>query len=124
MGRKSVLIVDDSAVSRMVLGRALTEEGYSICIARDGHEAMAWVEDNPPADLVITDLHMPHVDGVGLIRHLRNRQDYQCRPIFVLTTGADDADKARVRQAGATGWIVKPFDRTKLVSAIRQVVMH
>jgi two-component system, chemotaxis family, chemotaxis protein CheY len=122
MGQKSVLVVDDSAVSRMVLSRALTEQGYSVCAVNDGSEAMAWIERHPPADLVITDLHMPQIGGLHLIRYLRARRGYTTLPIFVLTTGAEDEEKLQVRQAGATGWIVKPFDTAKLVSAIESVV--
>ncbi|MBO9576104.1 MAG: response regulator [Sphingobium sp.] len=121
MGQKSVLIVDDSAVSRMVLGRALTEQGYHVCAVNGGNEALDWIDRHPPADLVITDLHMPDVDGLHLIRYLRARRGYTTLPIFVLTAGAEDQEKQQVREAGATGWIVKPFDTAKLVNAIERV---
>lgn len=122
MGRKSVLVVDDSAVSRMVLSRALTEQGYEVSAVNGGSEAIAWIDHHPHADLVITDLHMPDVDGLHLIRHLRTRNGYTTLPIFVLTAGAEDEEKQQVRQAGATGWIVKPFDTAKLIDAIERVV--
>jgi two-component system, chemotaxis family, chemotaxis protein CheY len=122
MGQKSVLVVDDSAVSRMVLSRALTEQGYTVCAVNGAQEAIAWIDQHPPADLVITDLHMPEIGGLHLIRYLRARRGYATLPIFVLTAGAEEDEKLQVRQAGATGWIVKPFDTAKLISAIERVV--
>ena len=89
---------------------------------RTREQALDWIAHHSPADLVITDLHMPEVGGLHLIRHLRARRGYTTLPIFVLTAGAEEEEKQQVRQAGATGWILKPFDTTKLVNAIERVV--
>lgn len=122
MDCKSILVVDDSSVARRLLSNALADNGFAVAFARSGEDAMNWTTHNPPADLVITDLHMPDLDGVGLIGRLRSHRDYRRKPIFVLTSGGDQDEKQRVRDAGATAWIVKPFDTAKLVDAIRQVI--
>lgn len=122
MGRKSILVVDDSFFMRQRIREALSDNDFDLFSARDGREAMYWVEDNPPVDLVITDLHMPNMDGLDLIGQLRAHDDYRKAPIFVLTSGAEPEEKERVRAAGATAWIVKPFDTAKLKTAIRSVV--
>jgi two-component system chemotaxis response regulator CheY len=122
MGRTSILVVDDSATVRLVLRDALTEQDFDVVMASDGQEALDWVFSNPPADIVITDLHMPNVDGIDLVARLRALDVYADRPIFVLTRGGAGNEKERVRAAGATAWIMKPFDKDKLVSAIHKVV--
>ncbi len=121
MVRKSVLFVDDSPFFRKRMQDALGRENYDVFAVSDGAEAIDWIERHPPVDLVITDLHMPNLDGVGLIGRLRAHRAYRKAPIFVLTSGAEPEEKARVRAAGATAWILKPFDRDKLVTAIRRV---
>lgn len=123
MHQKSILVVDDSAVSRMSLSHVLTECGYRVSAVAHGQEALTWIISNPPADVIITDLHMPQMDGISLIRRLRSSStSYHDCPIFVLTAGADESEKTQVRQAGATGWIIKPFDTRKLLAAIERVV--
>ena len=122
MGRTSILVVDDSVVIRQVLAQALSGRGYTVCSVRDGQEAMDWIARNPPADVIITDLHMPHIDGVGLIRRIRALRDYRQKPIFVLTAAEHFDEKDDARQAGATAWIIKPFVTDKLVDAIERVV--
>ncbi len=121
MGRKSVLFVDDSAFFRRRMQDALGSQDYDVFSVSDGAEAVDWIEHHPPVDVVITDLHMPNLDGAGLIARLRAHHAYREAPIFVLTSSEEPGEKARVRAAGATAWIVKPFNRDKLVTAIRQV---
>ena len=89
--------------------------------AEDGVAALEWLRDNSP-NLVITDINMPRMDGFGLIETLRGESRWDSTPILVLTTESSDETKARVRNAGATGWIVKPFDPEKLASAVRRVI--
>ncbi|MBO9670706.1 MAG: response regulator [Sphingobium sp.] len=122
MVRKTILFVDDSSFLRKHLSTVLADSDYDVHSVDDGQQALDWIARHPPADLVITDLHMPNLDGIGLIGQLRAHRDYSRAPIFVMTSGARDDEKAQVRAAGATAWIVKPFDREKLVCAIERVV--
>ena len=115
-----VLTVDDSASMRALLNHALTSEGFAVSQAVDGEDALEWLALNE-VDVVITDINMPRLDGFGLIAALRTGSRHRDRPILVLTTESSDEKKARARAAGATGWIVKPFDPDKLAAAVRRV---
>lgn len=115
-----ILTVDDSSSMRALLRRALTSQGFHVEQAEDGQAALEWLATND-VDLVITDINMPRLDGFGLIERLRAQPRHADQPILVLTTESSDEKKARARAAGATGWIVKPFDPEKLVSAVRRV---
>lgn len=116
-----ILTVDDSASMRALLRHALGAQGFDVAQAEDGAAALDWLAANE-ADLVITDINMPRLDGFGLIERLRNGSRHRDRPILVLTTESSDEKKARARAAGATGWIVKPFDAEKLAAAVRRLV--
>lgn len=120
MSSINILTVDDSVSMRMLLRAALTKEGHQINEAEDGVAAAQWLEDHQP-DLVITDINMPRMDGFGLIEHIRAQPRFRDMPILVLTTESTAEKKARARAAGATGWIVKPFDPDQLNSVIRRV---
>ncbi|MET0366231.1 MAG: response regulator [Sphingobium sp.] len=115
-----ILTVDDSRSMRALLRVALVERGYEVCEAEDGVEALEWLETNS-ADVIITDINMPRLDGFGLIERVRSSTRHIDRPILVLTTESSDEKKKRARDAGATGWIVKPFDPEKLAAAVRRV---
>jgi two-component system chemotaxis response regulator CheY len=115
-----ILTVDDSASMRALLNHALSNNGFDVVQAEDGIEALEWLATNE-ADVVITDINMPRLDGFGLIERLRCGSRHRDRPILVLTTESSDEKKARARAAGATGWIVKPFDTDKLIAAVRRV---
>ncbi|MEZ5709942.1 MAG: response regulator [Blastomonas sp.] len=115
-----ILTVDDSASMRALLRNALSENGFHVEQAEDGIAALEWLEMND-VDVVITDINMPRLDGFGLIERLRAENRHRDRPILVLSTESSDEKKARARAAGATGWIVKPFDAEKLVTAVRRV---
>lgn len=115
-----VLTVDDSASMRALLNHALSSNGFDVAQADDGISALEWLAANE-ADVVITDINMPRLDGFGLIERLRAGSRHRDRPILVLTTESSEEKKARARSAGATGWIVKPFDPDKLVAAVRRV---
>lgn len=117
-----ILTVDDSATMRMLLNQALTSRGFAVSQAEDGIHALEWLAANE-VDVVITDINMPRLDGFGLIERLRDTSRHCDRPILVLTTESSDEKKARARAAGATGWIVKPFDADKLVAAVRRVAL-
>jgi two-component system chemotaxis response regulator CheY len=114
-----ILTVDDSASMRALLNNALTRHGFRVFQADDGQAALEWLALNE-VDLVITDINMPRLDGFGLIEQLRSDPCHRDRPILVLTTESSEAKRARARAAGATGWIVKPFEPEKLVAAVRR----
>lgn len=115
-----ILTVDDSASMRALLRNALTDQGFDVAQADDGVAALEWLDAND-VDVIITDINMPRLDGFGLIEQLRSAGRHRDSPILVLTTESSDEKKARARSAGATGWIVKPFDPEKLAAAVRRV---
>jgi len=117
---KLIMMVDDSPSMRMLLRAALTDLGYAVVEAEDGVSALEKLDDIEP-DLLITDINMPRLDGFGLIAQVRGA-GRSSLPILVLTTESSDEKKQRARQAGATGWIVKPFNPDKLAAAIRRVL--
>ncbi len=118
--RNLVLTVDDSRTMRDMLRLALTNAGYRVVQAVDGMHGLEVLESEQP-DLIVTDINMPVMDGFGFIEGVRRQAAHRTTPILVLTTEGDAGKKARARQAGATGWIVKPFSPVKLVDALRRV---
>ncbi|HET6375575.1 MAG TPA: response regulator [Methylocella sp.] len=117
---KTILTVDDSRTMRDMLMLALSNAGYSVLQAVDGVDGLEVLQNAAP-DVIITDINMPRMDGFGFIEGVRGSARHRAVPILVLTTESDAAKKDRARRAGATGWIVKPFDPVKLVDAIRRV---
>jgi two-component system chemotaxis response regulator CheY len=117
---KTILTVDDSVTMRELLHSTLSGLGYRVLQAQDGANALEALAAEKP-DLIITDINMPKLDGIGFIREVRSDSRYRAMPILVLTTESDPNTKEKARQAGATGWIVKPFDPQKLADAIRKV---
>lgn len=117
---QTIMTVDDSPSMRMLLRTALLDLGYDVVEAEDGVQALAKLSSVEP-DLLITDINMPRMDGFGLITEVRSG-GRRSLPILVLTTESSDEKKQRARQAGATGWIIKPFDPDKLAAAIRRVL--
>jgi two-component system chemotaxis response regulator CheY len=116
---KTVLAIDDSLTVRELVSFVLTNAGYVVVLAQDGIEGLEQLSRCAP-DVVITDINMPRLDGFGFIE--RARSETKCAaPILVLTTEGDAEKKARARNAGATGWIVKPFNPTQLIEAVRRV---
>ena len=118
--KKKVLTVDDSRTMRDMVAFTLKGAGYDVVEAGDGQQALTLIGTNK-VDLVITDLNMPVMDGLTLIRRLRATPAHRTLPILMLTTEADDSKKAEGRSAGATGWIVKPFNPDKLISVVQKV---
>ncbi|MEP9375051.1 response regulator [Mesorhizobium sp. KR1-2] len=116
----TVLTVDDSRTMRDMLRLALAEAGYRVVQAEDGVHGLEVLAAETPR-VIVTDINMPRLDGFGFIEQVRADQAYRGLPILVLTTESDAAKKERARRAGATGWIVKPFDPAKLIEAIRRV---
>jgi two-component system chemotaxis response regulator CheY len=117
---KTVLTVDDSRTMREMLKMALSGAGFRVLQAENGVHGLEVLHGETP-DVIVTDINMPKMDGFGFIEAVRKEDRYRAVPILVLTTESDAEKKNRARSAGATGWIVKPFDPVKLVSAIRRV---
>jgi len=117
---KTILTVDDSRTMREMLLLALQEAGFHVLQADDGLNGLEVLKEQR-ADVIITDINMPRLDGFGFIEHVRRDATHRAVPILVLTTESDAEKKNRARSAGATGWIVKPFHPVKLVDAIRRV---
>ncbi|MEX8492718.1 response regulator [Sphaerotilus sp.] len=116
-----ILAVDDSASMRQMVSFTLKNAGYQVVEAVDG--ADAWDKAGRQVfDLVLTDQNMPRLDGISLTRKLRDTSQYQTTPILILTTESSDEIKQAGRDAGATGWLVKPFDSIKLLEVIRMVI--
>lgn len=118
---KTVLSVDDSASIRQMVKLTLTGAGYTVIQAGDGAEGLAKARESA-VDLVVTDLNMPVMNGLGLIRELRKLPAYKGVPILFLTTESDAAMKQEAKVAGATGWITKPFQQEQLVAVVRKVL--
>ncbi|MBU3917235.1 response regulator [bacterium] len=118
---KVILTVDDSASVRQMVTFTLKNEGYNIIEAVDGVDALKKIEERP-ADMVITDLNMPNMDGIELIQKLRANPKFKFIPIIFLTTESQSEKKQAGKDAGATGWIVKPFKPEQLVNVIKKVL--
>ena len=118
---KTILIVDDSESIREVVIFTLENAGYKVLPAIDGQDAIKHL-DGKHLDLILTDLHMPNMDGIGLIKEVRKMEAYKYVPILYLTTESQQSIKMEAKQAGATGWIVKPFMPEKLIAAIGKII--
>ena len=116
----TILTVDDSRTMRDMLKLALVEAGYRVVQAEDGLHGLEVLAAETPR-VIVTDINMPRLDGFGFIERVRADPAWLGIPILFLTTESDAAMKDRARRAGATGWIVKPFDPAKLIDAIRRV---
>ncbi|MFT3829681.1 MAG: response regulator [Opitutaceae bacterium] len=117
---KTVIAVDDSMSIRETVKMVLGSAGYEVLSAEDGMAGLRLCEQRK-ADLVITDLNMPQMDGITLITRLRALPQYKFTPIIMLTTELQDDKKVAGKKAGATGWVVKPFDPARLVTVAKMV---
>jgi len=118
---KTVLAVDDSASIRQMVSFTLKSAGYDVVEAVDGMDGLEKAKARG-VNLVLTDQNMPRMDGLTLIKSLRAMPQYAATPILMLTTESSDAMKSQGRAAGATGWLVKPFDPQKLIEVVRKVI--
>jgi len=118
---KTVLTVDDSASIRQMVAFTLKSAGYNVVEAEDGQAGLDKAKAGA-VDLVLTDQNMPRMDGLTLIKNLRGLPNYRSTPILMLTTESSDAMKAQGKAAGATGWLVKPFDPQKLLEVVKKVI--
>lgn len=119
--REPILVVDDSASIRDMVSFTLDSAGYEPHVSSDGVEALEFATDFP-VKAVVTDINMPRMDGIELITELRKLEHYKYTPILVLTTESGVGKKLTGKAAGATGWIVKPFDPDGLLKTIRRVL--
>ncbi|MCG5516140.1 MULTISPECIES: response regulator [Ectothiorhodospira] len=118
---KSILTVDDSASIRQMVSFTLKGAGYTVTEAVDGQDGLDKARSGN-FNLIFTDQNMPRLDGLSLIKELRALPQYKSVPILMLTTESGEAMKAQGRSAGATGWLVKPFDPQKLLEVVRKVI--
>jgi two-component system chemotaxis response regulator CheY len=116
---KRFLIVDDSASIRQLVSFALNDAGYEVLAANNGEEAVGRLSEGT-FDMVITDLNMPQMDGIELIRNIRSMDSCRFVPIIMLTTEAQEDKKRQGKEAGASGWIVKPFSAEQLQNVVRK----
>jgi two-component system chemotaxis response regulator CheY len=117
----SILAVDDSASMRQMVAFTLKGAGYEVIEATDGQDALNKAKAKK-ADVVLTDVNMPKMDGIALIRELRKLPQYKFTPMLLLTTESGDDKKAEGRAAGATGWLVKPFNPDQLLATLKKVL--
>jgi len=118
---KKVLIVDDSVSMRQMVAFTLREGGFEVIEAEHGQDALNKLK-TATVDLVITDLNMPVMDGITLIQNLRQQPAMKAKPILMLTTEGLASKKEQGKAAGATGWLVKPFDPEKLLQTVAKVL--
>ena len=121
--KKNILIVDDSESIRELVGNSLENAGYNVLKGingKDGVEVLRGFDDN--VSLIITDLFMPEMDGIDLIREVRKDSVYKFVPILMLTTESQAEKKLEGKKAGATGWMVKPFEEGKLLRIVKKVI--
>jgi len=118
---KVIMTVDDSASVRQMVSFTLKAAGYEVVTAVDGQDALSKMNGRP-IHLVVTDLNMPNLDGIGLIRKLRADAKHKFLPIIMLTTESQPEKKQAGKAAGATGWIIKPFTPEQLVAVAKKVL--
>ena len=119
---KTALVVDDSPTMRQMVAFTLTNAGFAVIEAADGKDAVKKVSAGTKLDIVVTDLNMPEMDGIALIKELRRLNAYKFTPILMLTTESAMEKKQAGKEAGATGWIVKPFNPDVLLKTIAKVL--
>jgi len=119
---KTALVVDDSPTMRQMVAFTLTNAGFKVVEAEHGRDAVAKLAGGPPVDIVVTDLNMPEMDGISLIKELRKMAAFKFTPILMLTTESAADKKQAGKEAGATGWIVKPFNPDLILKIIAKVL--
>ena len=117
----TILTVDDTASMRQMISFTLNSVGHEVIQASDGKEALKLLQGKK-IDLVIADINMPNMDGITLVKSLREQAEYKFIPILVLTTESQEAKRQQGKVAGATGWIVKPFNPEQLLTIVNKVL--
>lgn len=118
---KKILIVDDSVSVRKSVSFVLSDAGYEVIEAEDGMDGLKKAM-SAACNLVITDINMPNMNGIDFIKELRGKPEYQFTPIIALTTESQDGKMQAGKDAGATGWIVKPFTSEKLIAIVKKIL--
>lgn len=120
--RGKILIIDDSESVREAISLALSNAGYAVERACDGREGVQKLSTLEGINLIITDLNMPNLDGIGVVQEVRKTPQYRFVPILILTTESQSTKRIEAREAGATGWIIKPFSSEQLVQVVNKVI--
>lgn len=120
--KKNILVVDDSESIREVVSTALEEAGYETTKAIDGQDGLVKLHAAQDIRLVISDLNMPNMDGISFLKEVRQIEKFKYLPIVILTTEAQETKKRAAQKAGATGWIIKPFEQNKLIAIVKKVL--
>lgn len=115
------MTVDDSVSVRMMVGFSLKGAGFEVVEAVNGIDALSKLDEHD-IQMVVADVNMPEMDGIEFVRKMRQHPRYRFTPVVMLTTESDESIKARGREAGATGWIVKPFKPDQLLEVVRKVL--
>ena len=121
MAKPTVLIVDDASTVRMLVSYALSDKGYQVLQAGDGKEGLALLE-RTPVDLIISDLNMPEMDGLEMVRQVRKLPQFRTTPIVLLTTESSQDRRNLGKEAGANAWMVKPFKPEQLVAVMQKLI--
>ena len=119
---KSIVIVDDSASIRTVVGIALRGEGYTVIEAKDGQDAINKLTGQK-VNLIISDVNMPIMDGITFVKHVKQMAAYKFTPIIMLTTESDESKKREGQAAGARAWVVKPFKPEQMLAAVQRLCL-
>ncbi|MEW6704454.1 MAG: response regulator [Pseudomonadota bacterium] len=119
---KTIMIVDDSASLRQVVGIALKSAGYDVIEAADGQEALKRL-DGRKVHLIVSDVNMPQLDGISMLKQVKTMPAYRFTPVIMLTTEGSDAKKREGQLAGAKAWVVKPFQPAQLLAAVSKLVL-
>ncbi|MGU5889442.1 response regulator [Aeromonas hydrophila] len=119
---KTVLIVDDSATIRQVVGMTLKGAGYEVMEACDGKDALKKL-DGKKINLIISDVNMPNMDGISFIKEAKKLASYKFTPVIMLTTESQDSKKQEGQAAGAKAWVVKPFQPDQMLAAVAKLIM-
>lgn len=119
---KTILIADDSESIRVVVGLALREAGFDVIVAKDGQDALNLLQLNEHVSLIISDLNMPILDGILFLKEVRKLDKFKSLPFLILTTESQETKKMEAKNSGATGWIIKPFVKEKLIAVVNKVI--
>jgi two-component system, chemotaxis family, chemotaxis protein CheY len=118
---KKILIVDDSRTIRQQVGFTLSKEGFEVVEAEDGQDGINKLQGTPDISMIISDVNMPNMDGLVMIETIRKIEEFKFIPIIMLTTESSGDKVERAKKAGASGWLVKPFNPEQLVGAVKKL---
>lgn len=118
---KTILVVDDSGTVRQQVSMALKQAGFTTVQANDGREGLTAIETDPSIAMVICDVNMPNMNGLEMVEQVKSKPEHQALPILMLTTEAQPSLVKRAKEAGAVGWMVKPFDANQLVQTTKHL---